>query len=352
MDGEIIRNRIKAVRERLKEKRLNCLIITDPANVTYTTGFLGDDSWALIGPRGVCLLTDSRYTEQAAKQCRHCKIIERKKPMVETAAELIHKLKSLQSVAVENSTSIAGFRALSRNISVSVRAVAGIVEAVRQIKDSSEAAAIRAAARIAAAALEQTRRAIKPRITENQLAGTLDFEIRKLGGSSSFETIVAFGANGSLPHHRPGERRLKKNDFVLIDFGVKYKGYCCDLSRCFEIGNASALYRQAYEAVLEAQLAAIKAIRPGVQIQQIDTAAKEVIAAYDFPVYGHGTGHGLGLEVHEMPVIAKDNKAKLQPGQVITIEPGVYIPGKLGIRIEDDILVTQTGSRLLSHIPK
>lgn len=352
MDGEIRTKRLKAVRERLKEKRLNCLIITNPANVTYTTGFWGDDSWALIGPRGVYLLTDSRYSEQATKQCPHCKIIERKKPISETAAELIHKLKSLQTVAVENSTSIAIFRALGKSIGVRARAVAGIVEAVREIKDSGEVAAIRAAARIAAAALEKTRRFIKPRITENQLAGALDFEIRKLGGSNSFETIVAFGPNGSRPHHRPGERRLKKNDCVLIDFGVKYKSYCCDLTRCFEIGNAGALYKKAYEATLEAQLAAIKAIRPGVQIQQVDTTAKEVIAAYDLPVYAHGTGHGLGLEVHEMPAIAKNNKAKLQAGQVITIEPGIYIPGKLGIRIEDDILVTKTGSRSLSHIPK
>jgi len=348
MDGEIIRKRSRAVRERLKEKKLDCLIVTKPANVSYMTGFLGDDSWALIGGRFAYLLTDSRYTEQATKECPHCKIVERKGPMSETAASLMGKLRSVRTAGVEDSTSVAVFRALRKNIGMRVRAVAGIVEAVREIKDSSEVAAIRAAGRIAAEAFEKSRRFIEAGVTENQLAGVLDLEIRKLGASNSFPTIVAFGANGSRPHHQPGKRRLKRNDCVLIDFGVKHKGYCCDLSRCFEMGRAGALYKRAYEAVVKSQLAAIEAIRAGAQIQQVDAAAKRVIAEYSFPIYGHGTGHGLGLEVHEMPVVAKNRKGKLKAGQVITVEPGVYIPGKLGIRIEDDVLVTETGCKLLS----
>jgi Xaa-Pro aminopeptidase len=181
------------------------------------------------------------------------------------------------------------------------------------------------------------------------LAGRLDFQIRKLGAVNSFETIVAFGPNASRPHHRPGNRKLKKNDCVLIDFGVRYKGYCCDLTRCFAVGKPSAFYKKVYDVVQEAQTAAIKMVKAGVEIRRVDAAAREVIAKQDLPVYGHGTGHGLGLEVHEEPVISADAKGKLQAGMIFTIEPGVYIPGKLGVRIEDDILVTESGSRILTR---
>jgi len=355
MNSRIIKNRIKAVQRLLKQKNINCLIVTKPANVTYTTAFSGDDSWAAITHRSVYLLTDSRYIEQAQNQCQHCRIIQRTGPMTKAAAKLITKLKSAQTVTVEKSTSLADFEALKREVKARLKSAANIIETLRSIKDSSEVAAIKAAARVAAQALKKTRRQIKPGTTENELAGMLDFQIRRLGALNSFETIVAFGPNASRPHHQPGSKKLKKNDAVLIDFGVRYKNYCCDLTRCFVVGRPSAFYKKVYDAVQQAQTAAITMVKPGVETRQVDAAAREVIAGYDLPVYGHGTGHGLGLEVHEEPVISADSKGKLQPGMVLTIEPGVYIPGKLGVRIEDDILATKTGSSILSrncpHVP-
>jgi len=348
MSSEIIKKRIKVVRRRLRESQIDCLILTKPANVTYTTGFSGGDSWAVITRGAVYLLTDSRYTTQAQTECPFCRIIEGTGPIVESTAKLIKKLKSVRTVHVEKSTSLAAFEKLKKNINGRLKAAANIIEEIRCVKDSSEIAAIRSAGRIATEALKKTLLYIKPQITENELAGRLDFQIRKSGAKNSFETIAAFGSNAALPHHQPGIRKLKKNDTVLIDFGVKYKNYCCDLTRCFVVGKPSSLYRKVYDAVHQAQAAALKMVKAGVEIKKVDAAARKVIASQGLPVYGHGTGHGLGLEVHEEPVISRDSKGKLQSGMVFTIEPGVYIPGKLGVRIEDDILVTGTGCKVLS----
>lgn len=349
MNSEIIKNRIRAVRCELARRSINCLLVTKPANVTYTTGFSGDDSWAVITARAVYLLTDSRYIEQAKGECPHCRIIQRTGPMAKAVAKLIKKLKSVQTVTVEKSTSLADFEQLKKAVKARVKSAANIIETFRNIKDAGEIAVIKKAAQIAAEALKKTRRYIKSRITENELAGMLDFQIRKLGAVNSFDTIVAFGPNASHPHHQPGNRKLKKDDCVLIDFGVRYKNYCCDLTRCFAVGRDTAFYKKVYTAVRQAQAAALKMVKAGVEIRQVDAAARRVIAKYDLPVYGHGTGHGLGLEAHEEPVVMTQSKGRLQAGMVFTIEPGVYIPGKLGVRIEDDILVTETGSRILSR---
>ncbi|MEA3225685.1 MAG: M24 family metallopeptidase, partial [Planctomycetota bacterium] len=185
--------------------------------------------------------------------------------------------------------------------------------------------------------------------SESELAGMLDFQIRKLGARNSFETIVAFGPNASRPHHQPGMQKLKKRDTVLIDFGAKYRGYCSDITRCFTVGEPTALFKKVFDVVEQAQTAAIKKIRAGAKFTEIDATARQTIAKADLPVYGHGTGHGFGLEIHEPPFLKADGKGKFQAGQVITIEPGIYIPGKLGIRIEDDILVTETAHKILTR---
>ena len=349
MNPKVIARRIRAIRREMDKKKIRLLIVTRPANVTYMTGFLGDDSWAAIAKGRVYLLTDSRYTEQAQKECPSCKIIDRAGPMVDAVAKLVKKLKSVRTVAVEDSVSMADFEQLKKTVKARFRTVAGIVETVRSIKDESEIATIRSAAAISTKALAQTLPYIKPGVTESDMAGMLDFQIRMLGARNSFETIVAFGPNGSRPHHQPGSRKLKKKDAVLIDFGARYKGYCSDITRCFAIGGMTALYRQAYDVVEQAQAAAIKTIKAGVKITQVDAAAREVIDKSDLPVYSHGTGHGFGLQIHEDPFLKPDGKGKLKAGQVITIEPGIYIPGKLGIRIEDDILVTETGYKILTH---
>jgi len=347
MQRENIKSRVEKIRSRLGRKKIGWLVVTKPANVTYITGFSGDDSWAVIGPKRVYLLTDSRYSEQAKDECVGCRIIERKGALAEAAGKLTKRMKT-GAVAVEESASIGDLKSIRKNVEVGCRTVGGIIESIRSVKDEEEVVAIRTAARLAAKAVERMRSKIRAGLTENELAGMLEWEIRQQGGEAAFETIVAFGSNASRPHHRPTDRRLRKNDTILVDFGVRYGGYCCDVTRCFVVGQATAYYKKIYEAVKEAQQAAIRMVRAGVKASAVDAAAREAIKRQGLPVYGHGTGHGLGLEVHEQPTVSWLNKGKLRAGEVITIEPGVYIPGRMGVRIEDNILVTEGGCEVLT----
>ncbi len=344
----ITKKRVGLIRDCLKQIGLHGLVVTKRANVAYVTGFSGEDSWVLITLRGIYLVTDSRYTEQAGKECFGCKIVQRTGPMIAAVDKLIRKSKTVNIIGLEDSTSIAAFYALKRSAAVRVRKTNNVVESVRETKDAAEVAAIRSAAKIAFKALGRALKQVRYGLMENDLAGIIDFELRKLGACSSFQPVVAFGPNASRPHHRPGRSRLKANQPILIDWGAVYKGYCCDMTRCFAFGKITRSYAKVYKAVYEAQQAAIKKLRAGVLITEVDRAAREVISSYGLPVYGHGTGHGIGLEIHEGPVISGKIKGRLKAGQVFTIEPGVYILGRVGVRIEDDFLITERGCKRLS----
>ena len=344
----MIEQRISTIRDRLRKRHIDGLIFTKPANVTYLTGFSGEDSWAIITKRTVYLLTDSRYTEQAQAECFGTTIVERKELIAPAAGRLLRRLRSVETIAIENCVPVAMYRAVKRGVGKRLGTVVGILEGQRTVKDEGEIATIKAAAAIAATAFDRAVRHIRPGITESELAGILDLEIRRQGAKNSFETIVAFGANGSRPHHQPTQRKLGRRDTILIDFGARYKGYCSDITRSFAFGKPTAAYRRAYEVVERAQAKTIGAAKAGAALVEVDAAARDVIRESGLPVYGHGTGHGVGLEIHETPFLKEDAKGKLQAGQIITVEPGIYIPGRLGIRIEDDILVTETGCEILT----
>ncbi len=340
----------------MKIKGIDSLVLTKPVDVTYVTAFTGHDSWAVITRNTVYLITDSRYTEQADKECVGATIVERKDLITQAAGQLLSKLKSVNLVGVEHSISLAAFKALKKHCRVRLKSVtSSIMAEPRSIKDAGEVAAIRTAAAMSAKALEKIMPHFSPGISESDLAGLLDLEIRLLGCVNAFQSIVAFGPNASRPHHQPGRRKLGHNDTILIDFGAAYKGYASDITRCFVVGKPTRLYRQAYAVVEQAQAAAISVARAGVKLSVVDEAARSVIRDSGFPVYGHGSGHGLGLEIHEVPFLKEDAKGTLKAGQIITIEPGIYIPGKLGIRIEDDIQITETGCRIVTskcpHLP-
>jgi Xaa-Pro aminopeptidase len=349
MNRELIGKRIKSIRRELNRKKIDCLIVTRPANVTYTTGFMGEDSWAVITGRAVYLVTDSRYTEQAQKECVGCGMVQRKDSLADAVAKLLKRSKSIRTAAVEKSTSVAAFWALKKQVKLRLKTIAGVIEAQRECKDDKEINTIKTAVSITTRALKQIRRYVKAGVTESELAGRLDFEIRKLGAWNSFETIVAFGPNASRPHHQPSKRRLRKRDTVLIDVGARYKGYCSDITRSFAVGKPTRLFEKAYDAVEQSQAAAIKLIKAGAKIQEVDAAARDAIRKCGLPVYEHGTGHGFGLEIHELPFLKAEGKGKLKAGEVLTIEPGIYLPGKLGVRIEDDVLVTESGCKILTR---
>jgi Xaa-Pro aminopeptidase len=349
MRDKIIQARRRNIRRELRERDLDGLILTKSVDVTYVTAFAGHDSWALITKNSVYLLTDSRYTEQARKECLQTTLVERRGSITEAAGKLVQKLSSLRSIALSRSLSLAAYEALKKRIPIPLKKVDGLLETARSIKDSMETAAIKTAANIAATALEKTKPSFKPGITETELAGILDLEIRRLGSKNGFETIVAFGANASRPHHQPSGRKLRQSDTILIDFGATSKGYTSDITRCFVVGKPTAAYRRAYEIVERAQAAAISTARAGAELATVDAAARAVIRESGLPVYGHGSGHGIGLEIHEIPFLKEDAQGTLQAGQIITIEPGVYIPGKLGVRLEDDILITEDGCQILTR---
>jgi len=349
MKIEIIQARRRHIRRQLRDQNIDVLILTKAVDVTYVTAFSGHDSWALVTKSSVYLLTDSRYTEQARKECLRTTIVERNGLISEAAGKLVQRLRSAKHIAISRSISLAAYESLKKAIDAPLKTVDGLLEAARSLKDETELAAIKTAANISAKALENTKPFFKPGITEIELAGTLDLEIRRLGSNNSFETIVAFGPNASRPHHQPSQRQLRKTDTILIDFGASYKGYCSDITRCFVLGKPTAAYRRAYEVVERAQAASIAATRAGAELTTVDAAARAVIRESGLPVHGHGGGHGLGLEIHEIPFLKEDAQGTLQAGQIITIEPGVYIPGKLGIRIEDDILITENGCQILTR---
>ncbi len=351
MEKSIHTVRVKKLREIMAQKKIDALILINHKNITYTTGFTGHDAWAMITKKTSYLFTDGRYIEQSQSECPHCSVVQRKKAMTDAVADKFAKLKSVKNAAIENNCSIDIFNRLKKKINIKIKAVPDYLEQFRSVKDTDEAAAIKLASRIAYSALNKTLLNLKAGITENEAAGLLNFNLRQLGSKNTFETIFAFGPNASKPHHAPSATKLMKNDTILIDFGTEVKGYTCDITRCFVVGDKSKIpsgYENAWYAVLKAQKAAIEMIKPGQKNKSVDTAARKVLKDAKLPDFGHGTGHGLGLNVHESPTLSQMSKQTLKAGNVVTVEPGCYLPKKFGIRIEDDVLVTEQGAEILS----
>ncbi len=347
MKTQPIPQRVKNIRRRLREKGIDCLILTKAVDVTYVTAFRGEDSWAAITPNAVYLITDSRYIEQARKECVRTSFVQRTGPITQATAQLVKRLKS-DAVAIDKAVSLAAWQALKKGLRRPLKGISGMTEGLRAVKDATELARIKKAAELSAKALARATAFFKPGICESELGGIVDLEIRRLGCKPGFETIVAFGPNASRPHHQPGPRKLRKTDTILIDFGARFEGYTADITRCFVLGKPSAAYRRACEVTARSQAAAIAAARAGAKLRDVDEAARKVVRDSGFPVYGYGTGHGIGLEIHEDPFLRPESKGTLQAGQILTIEPGVYLPGKLGVRIEDDILITENGCQVLT----
>jgi len=352
MDKKLIQRRLKQLRGFLREKDLDALVLTKVENVRYITNFSGHDSWVLVTEKASILLTDSRYTEQAIGECLGCRIVERKKTITDALAEEVKRHGKIRRLAVEKTIPVGTLMRIRKALhplGTAVVCADSAVEQIRLIKMPAEIQTIRRAAQIAWKCLDAALKSLRTGMTEQQLTAHLEYQMRMRGARPGFDTIIAFGPNGSRNHHQPSGRKLRAHDTILIDFGVSLDGYTCDITRSFGWNKVSGEYRRAWETVYAAQQAAIAKLRDGVPAVEADAAAREVIQRSGFPVYGHGTGHGLGLEVHEMPYLTPlDKKTRLKAGQVITIEPGIYLPGRFGIRLEDDVLITETGAEVLT----
>jgi Xaa-Pro aminopeptidase len=345
------------LRRQVKQEGLDGLLVTNFTNVTYLTGFTGDDSYLLLTRAGEAVISDQRYTTQLEEECPELDLAIRAPgtKMLDFTAKTVEKA-GLTRLGVEAESMTLSLRdALAKALpKVEFVPTSGWVEELRLFKDKAEIDRIRKACELGRRAFEVVRAKLTPEMTEQQVSNELEYQARQFGAKRmSFETIVAVGPRAALPHARPTSRRIGESDFTLIDWGVDEGQYMSDLTRVLATAKISPKLRKLYGVVLKAQLAGIEAVRPGATCEQVDRAARAVIenAGYG-KQFGHGLGHGIGLEIHEAPRLAQGQERELKPGMVVTIEPGVYFPGWGGIRIEDDVLVTRSGHEVLTSVPK
>jgi len=350
-------NRVRILRKRIGEQECDALLITNPRDIRYLTGFVGDDSWALVRVNSakIHVLSDFRFEEQIQREAPQVTAIMRKKSLTETLKTLVDKFK-LKRVGLQASyVTVAERKAIAKQLGA--RSLTDLDDGLlmqRAVKDESEVKAITRALRIQEKAYQQTIATIKPGQTEEAIAALLEYNMRVLGADgTSFPTIAAADANAALPHAIPGRKKVRKGGLLLVDWGARADGYCSDLTRCIGLGGMKPKIREIYQIVLDAQMAAIDAIAPGKAMKDIDAVARDIISKAGYgKQFGHSLGHGIGLDIHEQPTLATRSVGELQPGHIVTVEPGIYLPGVGGIRIEDDVLVTERGKRVLSRLPK
>ncbi|MBZ5576087.1 MAG: Xaa-Pro peptidase family protein [Acidobacteriia bacterium] len=339
----------------LAERKLDALLVAFSPNLRYLTGFTGSNGNLLVLPDRAILFTDPRYQIQAGQEAS-CRIKIAKGPLVPDIVAAIESSR-LRRIGYEPGRMNCDlFESLNARLPMkaSLVAVSGWIEQLRTIKSASELERIRRSVETNSRAFEQTVKRVRPGMTEQDLAAELEYRMRRLGAEKpSFETIVAGGARGALPHAQPTAAPLRPGSLVVVDMGAFQDGYASDMTRMLFLGSPTAKVKRTYQAVLEAQLAAIDAVRSGVSTSRVDGAARRVLKGYGLDrAFVHSTGHGLGLEIHESPRIGKRDQGRLETGMAVTIEPGVYLQGFGGIRIEDTIVVTPAGCRILTPTSK
>ena len=354
----LVGDRVRRLRSSLADGHLDALIVTARSNIRYLTGFTGSAGVVVVTAEDMVLVTDGRYTEQAAEQldatAAPCRL------EITSAAQrdiIVGALASSPNVGLEadHITWSAQRRYADEWLGGhEVTATVGLVEDLRRSKDEAEIARMELAAAIADAALASVRHRLTENPTESEFAMELDAAMRSLGASgTSFETIVASGPNGARPHARPTDRRLIDGDLVVLDFGCIVDGYCSDMTRTIALGDIGEVRTRMLEVVTAANAAGVAAVGPGVATSEVDRAVRSVVAAADWAdAFSHGTGHGVGLDIHEAPRVAGTSADVLEVGDVVTIEPGVYLPAHGGVRVEDSVVVTSTGCRPLTHTTK
>jgi Xaa-Pro aminopeptidase len=348
--------RRKALLAELASRKLDCLLVTHPANWYYLTGFTGESGALVVSQHGATLLTDGRFTVQAKEETRGVKIELQQGGLFPALGAVLRKKNHGRIGYDANQLTIAQWNTLRKALGSSGRGFEanGLVERLRTRKDAQELAVMRKAAILAGEVLESVLKLVKPGVRESELGAEIEYQMKKRGASgASFETIVASGSRGALPHARPTAKKLRKNELVVLDLGAILGHYCSDMTRTVHVGRASKRVREWYRSVLEAQEAAVAAVRAGVTCGEVDAAARNVLKKNGLEQYFvHSTGHGLGLEVHEEPRVARGQTVRLEAGNVITIEPGVYVEGVGGIRIEDDVVVQAGRNEVLTRVKR
>ena len=352
-----VKLRVEAVRNAFPGKRLDALLVTHLPNIRYLCGFGGSAAVMVVGKRQNLFFTDGRYTEQSREEVRGSKIriVKGKSPLA-AAAEWLTRQSDLRRVGIDAfHLSLAERKVFAASLPKGSKLVEAppIVERLRMTKDADEILKIRASCHLGVELFQRVLQVIRPGVLESEIAGQLEFAARKAGvDQMAFPTIVAGGPRSALPHGRASQATISAG-FVVCDFGVILAGYCSDMTRTVHVGRPQADARNLYDAVREAQQAALETVKPGAPVSEVDQAARKLLHKRDLSrFFTHSTGHGLGLEIHEAPRVAAGQDDSLQPGTVITIEPGVYLPAKYGVRIEDTVVVTETGYEVLTPCSK
>ncbi|WP_404329247.1 aminopeptidase P family protein [Mesobacillus maritimus] len=346
--------KLQKIQKRIEELGLDGLLLTSNYNRRYMTGFTGTAGAVLITAEKGLFITDFRYTEQAEKQCTGYEVVKQSGSI---AAEVALQVKDLGLKKIgfeEDHVTFSAYKVFEKEIEAELIPVSGEIEKLRLIKDGTEIKILKEAAGIADAAFKHILDFIRPGKTELQVSNELEFFMRSLGASSSsFDIIVASGYRSALPHGVASDKVIETGDFVTLDFGAYYKGYVSDITRTIAVGQPTDKLKEIYEIVLEAQLRGVNGIKPGLTGKEADALTRDYITEKGYGEYfGHSTGHGIGLEVHEGPGLSVKSDIVLEKGMAVTVEPGIYIPGLGGVRIEDDIILTETHNERLTHSPK
>lgn len=340
------------LRRFLEKEGLEGAILFHPKNLYYFTGFTGTTAIAFVSKERAVIITDSRYTEQAKLQCPQFEVMEYQESALHTLGNIIGK--ELGLIAFEgNQISYEQFIKLEKALPHKTLKSFSL-EPLRAVKTEAELKLLRKAAQIADEAFEELLKQLKVGMTENEARLILEMEMLKRGSSEpSFETIVASGYRSALPHGTATDKVIEEGDFVTFDFGAVYKGYHSDMTRTIVMGKASDKQKELYQLVLQAQVAGVKAVKAGMLAKDIDKISRSIIIEAGYGSnFGHGLGHGVGLDIHEVPVISFKSEERLEENMLITIEPGIYLPEKMGLRIEDSVIVKATGCEIITHTPK
>jgi len=350
-----MKEHLEKFRERILKEKVSGFLITNLRNIYYLVGFSGSSGLLLVRPDDAFFFTDFRYQEQVKREISDCKIKIVKDELLKGLAKS-KEIKKRDRIGFESrNLSVSQYSSLKEFFpQVRWKPFEDSVETLRKAKDEEEIAKIKKAAAIGDTVFQSILSLLKPGISEQDIASEIDYRLKKAGASGSpFETIVASGSQGALPHASPTNRKLRQKDFIVIDLGAIYRGYCSDMTRTVILGRPSQKHKQIYHLVLKAQERALKFMRPGMKCAKVDELARSVIREAGFGrEFGHGLGHGVGLEIHEAPSLSRKSKDTLEPGMVVTVEPGVYISGWGGVRIEDTILITKEGIQTLTKTPK
>ncbi|WHI58660.1 aminopeptidase P family protein [Mammaliicoccus lentus] len=332
------------LRKVMEQKGLDAIVVLSPYNRRYLSGFTGTSGSLLITQDTKQLITDFRYIQQANSQAEDFEIINQNGPMINKINELIQH-GNYKNVGVEaDLITYNEYQALNTD-EVQLSSIEGVIETIRMIKDDFEIKQIQKAADIVDETYEHILKWVKPGMTENEVNNEMEMFMRSKGATcSSFDTIVASGHRGALPHGVASNKVIEEGDMITLDFGALYEGYVSDITRTFAIGEPKEEMKKIYNIVLESQLAALEQIKPGMTGKEVDSIARDIISSYGYgEQFGHSLGHGIGLEVHEGPALSQKSDIVLEENMCVTLEPGIYVEGLGGVRIEDDVLVTKNG---------